>query len=108
MNFIDLLPELRKYADRLHKRNVSTDDLISDLYIYLNDNPNKVNKNDLKSFCKAFLYNSNYYAQVDIKNKYNNSRFKDVNEVHGLSHPPEEEIFSEEQDKKIEGYLSSS
>ena len=100
--FSKIYPKLKEYADKLPKTNVQSDDLLSDLYIHLSKlEDDKIDEGNLLPFCIGFLYNSNLNTKRDLRNKYNNNIFSNIDDRFDLSIKEEEEegLTSEQQDK---------
>ncbi len=102
--FTKIYPKLKEYSDKLPKRNVQSDDLLSDLYIHLSklEDNSKITEENLMSFCIGFLYNSNLNTKRDLRNKYNNNIFSNIDDRFdlGCSFDEDEEELSPELKKQ--------
>lgn len=76
--FAKIYPQLREFTDKIHKENFTSDDILADLYVYLDKNYNKIEEGKLKPFCDRWIWNTISYNNKDFRkkyNKYNNKKF---------------------------------
>lgn len=90
--FTTIYYDLIKYANKQFKRNVDSVDIVNDLYLYLNKNPNKVDSSKLSAFCYSYIYNQCSYTYRDKRNRYSNANTTSVEALHYL----EDEVYEEE------------
>jgi hypothetical protein len=78
--FTKIYNDLIKYADKQYKRNVNSVDIVNDLYLYLNNNPAKVDSKTLSAFCYSYIYNQCSWTYKDKNNKYSNAKNTSIEE----------------------------
>ena len=98
-HFNRIYNQLKSYADKQSKGNINSDDLINDLYVFLVDNPDKVNPEDILNFGRSFIYHQIRYSNKDGRHKYSTNFFVDIelfyNSNRFAEEEPEEEEMSE-------------
>ena len=100
--FTKIYNDLIKYADKQYKRNVNSVDIVNDLYLYLNNNPAKVDSKTLSAFCYSYIYNQCSWTYKDKNNKYSNAKNTSIEEFYYLEDVVEEESeLSPEASTKI-------
>ena len=100
--FTKIYNDLIKYADKQYKRNVNSVDIVNDLYLYLNNNPAKVDSKTLSAFCYSYIYNQCSWTYKDKNNKYSNAKNTSIEEFYYLEDVVEEEAeLSPEASTKI-------
>jgi RNA polymerase sigma factor (sigma-70 family) len=79
--FTEIYNDLISYADKQYKRNVSSVDIVNDLYLYLEKNPNKADSNSLSAFCYSYIYNQCSYTYRDKNNRYSNAKHSSIEDL---------------------------
>ena len=97
--FTKIYNDLIKYADKQYKRNVNSVDIVNDLYLYLNNNPAKVDSKTLSAFCYSYIYNQCSWTYKDKNNKYSNAKNTSIEEFYYL-----EDVVEEEAELSPEAY----
>jgi len=98
--FTSIYNDLIKYANKQFKRNVDSVDIVNDLYIYLINNPAKVDNVKLSAFCYSWIYNQCSYTYRDKRNRYSNANTTSIESFHYL-----EDVIDEVDDLNVRDYF---